>query len=111
MANPLPNEAELYARMEKEHINVHPLVWEFINHHVRNDLNWITMCIGLHRSTPRWILRLASSLISLLYKISRQPGEPPPDLLSAFNGTIERVKNIDRFLKNLREKTCPAYDL
>ncbi len=105
MANPLPNEKEVYRRIEKEHLTIDPLIWNLLNHHIRNDLNWITMCVGLQRMTPRWILKVGSWVINFLYLISRQPPPPPPDLLETFNGTIERVKLIDNFLRNLEEKT------
>lgn len=106
MANPVPNEEKVYERIEKEHMRIDPLIWDLVNHHVRNDLNWITMCIGLQRETPKWILNSASFLIKFLYKISRQPGSPPDDLSKVFDGTIEQVKKVDTFLKNLRDKTC-----
>ena len=48
MANPLENEDELYARIEKEKITIHPVVWELLTHHIGNDLIMITM--GLQTS-------------------------------------------------------------
>lgn len=46
MANPLPNEQEIYERIKKENIVVHPLVWELINHHINNDLYTINLILG-----------------------------------------------------------------
>lgn len=46
MANPLSNEQEIYERIEKENITVHPLVWELLDHHIRNDLHAINIIIG-----------------------------------------------------------------
>ena len=48
MANPLSNEDELYERIEKEKIDIHPIVWELLTHHIGNDLSMITM--GLQTS-------------------------------------------------------------
>lgn len=46
MANPLSNEQEIYERIKKENITVHPLVWELLDHHIRNDLHVINIIIG-----------------------------------------------------------------
>jgi len=46
MANPLPEEQEIYERIKKENIIIHPLVWELINHHIRNELHMINLIIG-----------------------------------------------------------------
>jgi hypothetical protein len=44
--------------------------------------------------------------IKFLYKTSRQPEPPPEGFSGVFDGTIEQVKKVDTFLKNLRNKTC-----
>jgi hypothetical protein len=46
MANPLPNEQEIYERIKKENIKVHTLVWQLMEHHVYNDLYMINLIIG-----------------------------------------------------------------
>jgi hypothetical protein len=46
MANPLPNEKEIYERIEKENLAVHPLIWEIIDHHINNDLHAINLILG-----------------------------------------------------------------
>ena len=45
MANPLGNENELYERIKKEKIEIHPIVWELLTHHIGNDLSIITMAL------------------------------------------------------------------
>jgi len=46
MANPLPNEQEIYEKIKKENITIHPLVWQLIEHHINNDLYMINLIIG-----------------------------------------------------------------
>jgi hypothetical protein len=46
MSNPLPNESEIYEKIKKENITVHPLVWKLIEHHVYNDLYMINIILG-----------------------------------------------------------------
>jgi len=48
MANPLSNEDELYKKIKQENIQIHPIVWELLTHHIGNDLSMITM--GLQTS-------------------------------------------------------------
>jgi len=46
MSNPLPNEQEIYAKIKKENITIHPLVWQLIEHHINNDIYMINLIIG-----------------------------------------------------------------
>lgn len=46
MANPLSNEQEIYEKIKKDNITIHPLIWELINHHIGNDLYMINLVIG-----------------------------------------------------------------
>jgi len=46
MANPLPNEQEIYEKIKEENINIHPLVWQLLEHHITNDLYAINLIIG-----------------------------------------------------------------
>ena len=106
MANPMRDEDKIYEQIEKENITVHPVVWELISHHVRNDLNLASVAIGSLRMTPKWILATASWVIRFLYKISRQPGLAPENLNKICDMTLQRVKGVDKFLKKLKEVTC-----
>lgn len=46
MANPLPNEQEIYEIIKKENITIHPLIWQLIEHHINNDVYIINLIIG-----------------------------------------------------------------
>ncbi|MFA4889186.1 MAG: hypothetical protein WC628_06400 [Candidatus Omnitrophota bacterium] len=46
MANPLPGEKEIYEKIKKENIKIHPLVWQLIDHHINNDLYMINLILG-----------------------------------------------------------------
>lgn len=105
MANPLNNEAEIYERIRKENLKIHPIIWELINHHIRNDLNRISTGLGVIVFIPKWILKVASFVIKCLYKISLQPGEPPYDLDKICHSCIRGVKDISNFLKKLHDAT------
>ncbi|MCM8787473.1 MAG: hypothetical protein NC935_05390 [Candidatus Omnitrophica bacterium] len=104
MANPLPNEEEIYEIIKKEKIEVHPLVWDLIDHHIRNDLNAIAVAWGSFKLNPGWFLRLVDFFIKILYRVSFQPGEPD-DLFKLIDVSLERVKSIDRFLRKLKKAT------
>lgn len=105
MANPLRNEEEIYRKIKEENLFIHPLVWNLIDHHLRNDLQLISLAMGSLYSLPHWILKFASFMIKFLYKMSLLPGEAD-DLFFICNESIKKVKEIDRFLDNLKEATC-----
>lgn len=46
MANPLTNEQEIYEKIRKENITLHPLIWQLIEHHINNDVYMINLIIG-----------------------------------------------------------------
>lgn len=105
MANPLQNEEEIYERIKKEKLKIDPIIWELINHHIRNDVNVISIAIGDMYLLPPWILKWTSRFISFLYKISRLPGNPDYDLQLILEKSLERTKTIDKFLKKIHNAT------
>ncbi|MCP4653480.1 MAG: hypothetical protein GY858_08910 [Candidatus Omnitrophica bacterium] len=105
MGNPLKDEEKIWQQIEDENISVHPVVWELLNHHVRNALMAITMGLQLLRMTPDWILNSASWVMRVLWKLSRQQGEPPEKLSETCDKGVQRTKDVDVFLRRLRKAT------
>lgn len=108
MANPLKEEKQLYAQIKKEKITMHPVLWNLFNHHIRNDTTIISMAVGEYALLPRWILKTASRVIKVLYRLSRLHGSPPQDLDLMADKTLKRIKNIDRFMKDMYKRTNPS---
>lgn len=48
MANPLPNEKEIYEKIEREKLSVPLPIWDLINHHIGNDLYAISLIAGTY---------------------------------------------------------------
>ena len=48
MCNPLNNEDKIYEVIEKERLNVSPVIWQLIDHHLGNDLYIIGLIAGSH---------------------------------------------------------------
>jgi hypothetical protein len=105
MANPMPGEDQVYEKIKQEKITIHPDIRELINHHVRNDVNWISLLAGDYKFVPQWILKVCSWQLKFLYWVTRQPGDPPADFITFYKGTIRQVKNVDIFLKKLFDAT------
>ena len=86
MANPLPNEAELYERIKKENITIHPIIWELLTHHIGNDLGMVTMPlemmldpkhpISLTPKRAKSMLEHAMSIKDLINKLKDAIGKP-----------------------------------
>jgi hypothetical protein len=48
MCNPLNNEEKIYEVIKHEHLDIPPLIWELIDHHLGNDLYIINLIAGSH---------------------------------------------------------------
>lgn len=48
MANPLPNEKEIYERIAKEKLNIPSPIWDLLTHHIGNDLYAISLIAGTY---------------------------------------------------------------
>ena len=46
MSNPLSNEQEIYEKIKKEKVSIHPLIWQLMEHHINNDVYMINLIIG-----------------------------------------------------------------
>ncbi len=83
MCNPLDNEREIYEKITKEKMAIPSLVWELLDHHLRNDLNVISVIAGLY--------------------IAADAQEPiPPE---EGKKIVARCQEISRFLKKLKRYT------
>ena len=81
MANPLPNEDELYERIKKEKITIHPVIWELLTHHIGNDLAMVTLPLEM--------------MLDPLYPIPLTPGKAKLALEHAMSikGLIKKLKD------------------
>ena len=87
MANPLPEEQEIYERIKKENILIHPLVWELISHHIRNELYMINLIIGstvldgalLNEENARKVLKHSKAIQGFLDELWKVPGKKQGD--------------------------------
>ena len=105
MANPLPEEEKIYQKIKQENIKVDPIIWELISHHIRNDLNAMSIILGSLQFMPSWILKTSSFMIKFLYRMTFQRGSPP-DLIVICDKSLNHVKTAGSFLKKLRAATC-----
>lgn len=46
MANPLPEENEIYEKIKSGEASIHPLIMSLLEHHVGNDVYMINLIIG-----------------------------------------------------------------
>jgi len=83
MCNLLNNEREIYAKIAKEKLAIPAIVWELLDHHLRNDLNVISVIAGLYIATD-----------------AQEPIPPEEG-----RKIVERCQEISRFLKKLKKRT------
>lgn len=88
MANPLDNEKELYERINKEKIEIHPIIWDLLSHHIGNDLYAIT--IGLQTTVL-------------------DPLHPKPLTEEIAKKMLDRAFNIKDLMHKIRAATGRGY--
>ena len=79
MANPMRNEERLYQILKEQNIQVHPIIWQLLDHHIRNDLNGISITVGdvFDRKEPLsdkeldHIIRRIKNITSIIEKIQQ----------------------------------------
>lgn len=102
MAKPLPNEDKLYNKIRQERLLIHPLVWQIIIHHLRNDLQVISLGAQELLSAPAWLIKTNCFLSSLLYKLFFYPGKAPTNIVYVCNTILGRVENVQELLNKLK---------
>jgi len=105
MATPLEYEEKLYKVIRDENIKVHPVVWELLNHHMRNDLMMTSAALSKLRFINVRILNVASLVIKVLFRVTRHPGREPEHLVTICSRGIARINVMDGFLRRLRDMT------
>jgi hypothetical protein len=105
MANPLPYEDKIYSRIKQEKLTVDPDIWDLIEHHVYNDLNYTNVFVGEYQFVPKWILKAGHWVIMTLCKLSRCQFPPSSDIIKLYEVTMQHNKNVVDFLRNLKSVT------
>ena len=100
MANPMLNEEEAYRRIKEEGLALDPLIWELLDHHIRNDLQVILSHIeelkltlqDVSKIEPKTVLDYYSSLTALTASI-----------VKAHESILSHGRNISDLLTKLKD--------
>ena len=102
MANPLKNEDELYIKLKQQGVSVDPVIWEIINHHVRNDLQAIVLNMEDLRLILREVIHTRCKTGLDYYSvISRLTGQ----IIQVDENIIARQREINRVLTKIKSLT------
>lgn len=85
MSNPVPDEKELYEKIEKEKLSIPSPIWKLLDHHLGNDLYAISLIAGS--------------------RVTGEEKEPIP--IEEGEKIIEHCVEIKRFLEKIRQATKP----
>lgn len=108
MANPMMNEEEVYRRIKEEGAALDPLIWELLDHHIRNDLQIILFHIeelkftlqDVSKVEVKTVLDYYSSLTTLTAGI-----------VKAHESILSHGRNISDLLTKLKDVSskvsCP----
>lgn len=94
MANPLPNEKELYERIKSENISVHPLVWDTMYHYLGDYISAISFIslLYIEKNEPmtiadgKRIIEYTRKIIDVVGKILH------PERINADGKSLEQIK-------------------
>lgn len=102
MANPLPNEEEIYRKIEKKEITIDPEILGLIRHHIGNDLQVIFLGVGLLMDTPPWVLRTTGMVTRVLCRLHILKGGSL-EVEKVCRETLIRAANIKKLLNKIRD--------
>jgi hypothetical protein len=102
MANPLPNESEIYEKIKNGEFYIHPEVIELIRHHIGNDLQVIYLGTQMLLDTPIWIVKTTCFINKVLMTIHFRGYAGSPDAKHVYQETITRIKNIEGVLSKVK---------
>lgn len=82
MANPLPNEQQIYEEVKNKNITIHPLIWQLLEHHINNDIYMINLIIGstvldgeaLNEENAKKIINHTKAIKEFLEKLEKLSG-------------------------------------
>ena len=101
MANPMPDEVQVYEKIQRGEYPVDPKVIELLRHHIGNDLQVIYFCAGVFIDTPDWIIRATCFVNRALYMIYFRSA-PAKDLAYICRETLTRAQNIHGVLEKVK---------
>ena len=98
MANPLPNEHELYERIKDENISIDPLIWDTLYHYLGDYISAIALLSfyyveknePMHISEAKIIIRYTRKIIDIVGKILH------PEKIGNEGVALERIKQKKR---------------
>lgn len=101
MANPMPNEDKLYQVLKDENAEVHPIIWQILDHHIRNDLFVIMAVIEdssgknqrLTGKKKKKIFQRIKNITSIIEKLKR-----------AVNWDGKYYSDISKFIEELSKE-------
>lgn len=103
MANPLPNEQELYEKIKSENIDVHPLIWDTMYHYLGDYISAITFLAFIYaeKNEPMPVIE-AKKIIDYTRKIIDVVGK----ILHP-----EKIVNDGRSLEQIRQENMQLHPI
>jgi hypothetical protein len=101
MANPMPDEVQVYERIQSGEYSVDPKVIEFLRHHIGNDLQVICLCARGVIDAPGWMVKATCIVNRTLYMIHFR-SVPARDLLGICREILTRAENINGVLEKVK---------
>ncbi len=95
MANPLPNEIELYNRIKEEKIHIHPLIWDVMYHYLGDYISVINLVSSFYieKNAPMSI-RDARMILAFTHRIKNVVDKIlHPSTILEEDTQLDKIKN------------------
>jgi hypothetical protein len=100
MANPMPNEQELYEEIKKAGVSLDPRIWQILSHHIGNDIQVIYLSVRCLADLPPWVRKM--HMIIMKFHRPFQRTVIARDIHAVCGEALNRVENINELMKKIR---------
>jgi len=100
MANPIPNEQELYEEIQQDGVYLDPRIWKILSHHIGNDIQVIHLSVRCIANLPPWLKRMHTLVTHF-----RRPFKKvliSHDINAVCGKALTHVENINELMKKLK---------
>jgi hypothetical protein len=100
MANPMPNEQELYEELKRAGVKLDPRLWQIFSHHLGNDIQVIYLSVKCLSDLPPWLSYVYRAVVRIQRPFKRRGISE--DIPTVCAEALQRVDSINGLMKRFK---------
>jgi len=100
MANPMPDEQELYEEIKQAGVSMDPRIWRILSHHIGNDMQVIYLSVKCLADLPPWIRYM--HMIAMRFCRPFKKRSISHDINAVCSSALEHVENVNGLMKKMK---------